>query len=355
MSNYYLPAEWQEQFAVQLTWPHAYTDWANNGLLEEINEYFISLAKNILKYQNLIITAYDSSHKGLIESCLGKNKFDYHVYICPSNDTWARDHGPISLLNDSLEDNSNSSKLILDYNFNAWGSKFDFSKDNLITSNLYQQKAYPSSGYTKINYILEGGSIDSDGKGTVLTTASCILNKNRNHDLSEQEIITELKQYLNIEKLIILKNSFLYGDDTDGHIDMIARFTSPNTIVYTACDNPNNPNYESLTKLELELKDLKAKRVLSSDINLIPLYIPDMIYLEDNNKDLDNLLPASYVNFLIINKAVLVPTYNDTKFDDLALHTFKQLFPDRDIIGLNSRVAIKQGGSLHCLTMQIPK
>lgn len=341
MTDYYLPAEWQTQKAVQLTWPHDKTDWHNNNILAQIEEYFVHLATSILEYQDVIITAYDQKHKKHITGLLNKSyKHHYHIYIAESNDTWARDHGPITLISNKGQNKT------LDFNFNAWGGKFDYHLDNLITATLYAQQAYSDNHYEKINYILEGGSIDSNGTGTVLTTASCILNKNRNADLSEDEIISNLKKYLNISNLIILKNSFLHGDDTDGHIDMMARFCTPEHIVYTACDNPDNPNYESLKKLEQELSSLEI--VVSKKVKLIPMYIPNPIY------DEDQLLPASYVNFLIINNAVIVPTYNDKHYDRLALESFKKLLPERSVIGIDSNIAISQGGSLHCLTMQIP-
>ncbi len=356
MSNYYLPAEWQPQHAVQLTWPHSNTLWQKKGLLDKINDFFVRLATAILKYQDLIIVANNSQHQEFIESELsGKHKFNFKIFISQGDDTWARDHGPITLIDSNEPLDSNMRKKTLDFDFNAWGEKYAFKLDDKITHNLYSLSAYVCSQYKKINFVLEGGSIDSDGQGNVLTTASCILNKNRNPNLTTQEIITNLQKYLNVNKLIILKNSTLYGDDTDGHIDMIARFTSPDTIVYAACDNPDNPNYNNLSKLKLELDSLKETGELGQNIKLIPLYIPEMHYANPDDKSIGNLLPASYVNFLIINNAVLVPTYNDIKYDKLALDTFKELFPDREVTGIDSRVAIRQGGSLHCLTMHIPK
>lgn len=346
MNKYYLPAEWQEQHAVQLTWPHANTDWLKNGLISEAEDYFVNLARTILKYENLIIVADNIDLAQRIDDLIPEvTEFQCNIYISESNDTWARDHGPITLISKQ----ANNPKLVLDFEYNAWGGKFNYKKDNLITSNLYKNKAYINSDYTKIDYILEGGSIDSNGQGTVLTTSSCLFNANRNSNLSKEQIIEQLKKYLNIDNLVIIDNSFLYGDDTDGHIDMIARFCNTSTIVYTACDNEENLNYKHLKKLENELLDLKNNNTLFKNVNFIPLYIPNMIYNSDQE-----LLPASYVNFLIINNAVLVPTYNDHKYDTKALDTFKKIFPDRDIIGIDSTVAIHEGGSLHCLTMQIP-
>lgn len=344
MTNFYLPAEWHKQQYIQLTWPHTKTDWHNNNILAQITDYFINLATQILNYQDLIISAYDNELKTLITNKLNqkKHKYNFHIYICESNDTWARDHGPITLIN---EDNE---KKILDFTFNAWGGKYSYDKDNKITHSLYEQKAYSNTEYQKIDYILEGGSIDTDGNGTLLTTSSCLFNKNRNSSLTKEKNIEYIKKFLNVDNLVVINNSFLYGDDTDGHIDMIARFINNNTIVYTACDNPENPNYNSLKKLEDELNNIELFK--QKNIKLVPLYIPDAIYNEDNE-----VLPASYVNFLILNNSVLVPIYDNSKYDDMALTIFKKHLPDRDIIGIDSKIAIRQGGSLHCLTMQIPK
>lgn len=360
MNNYTLPAEWQEQFAVQLTWPHEETDWQESDLLEEIEEYFITLAEVILNYQDLIIVAHDEDLKYRITNLLDKDyDYNYTIYICPTNDTWARDHGPITLVNNQDSISDHNSKLIIDFDFNAWGGKFDATLDNEITSTLYEQDAYGHAQYKKpaylpdsiSSYILEGGAIDSNGAGTVLTTSSCVLNSNRNNNLSDQDKINILKQNLNIDHLIVLKNSFLYGDDTDGHTDMIARFCDTNTIVYCACDNIDNPNYPYLHDLEQELLDIQSNcnQYGLDSLELIPIYVPMMHYDSDNN-----LLPASYINFLIINNAVLVPTYGDDIYDQKAIDIIQDLFPDREVIGINSETPIRQGGSLHCLTMQIP-
>lgn len=343
MNTHYLPAEWEQQKAVQLTWPHQGTDWYASGLLDKIEKYFVNLAETILSYQDLIIVADNKTLKDRIINLLNtKYKYHYVIYVTSTNDTWARDHGPITVIN-----SKNSEKTILDFDFNAWGGKFNCAKDNKITAKIYKQKAFTRYNYRKIDYILEGGSLDSNGQGTVLTTASCILNKNRNTKLDKQDIVNLLKEYLGIDNLIILENSFLYGDDTDGHIDMMARFCNKNTICYIACDNKNNPNYNNLKKLENELYTIKDN--IGKNLELIPIYIPNMIYDSDSN-----LLPASYINFLIINDAVLVPTYNNEKYDAMALAQFRNIFEDRDVIGINSEIVINQGGSLHCLTMQIP-
>lgn len=354
-SSYYLPAEWQKQQAIQLTWPHTTNDWSNSNIVNyliDIDQYFIKLAQSILNYQDLIIAAENEESKDNIEKKLNKNyPFNLHVYISTSNGTWARDHGPITML-----PKTTGKKLILDFEFNAWGGKFGYTKDNAVTKHLYHQAAFNSADYKKIDYILEGGAIECNGEGVLLTTASCLFNQNRNHQMTKQQTIDDLKQYLNVNNLVVIENSMLYGDDTDGHIDMLARFCNRDTILYTACDDQSNPNYANLKKLEQELLVLQKSNGIIDGLKLIPLYIPKVIHNAEKLKNNipDNVLPASYANFLILNGAVLVPIYNDPKYDQLALDTLSQAFPNRDILGLDSRIVIEQGGSLHCLTMQIP-
>ena len=352
-SNYYLPSEWHTQQAIQITWPHHNTPWQLSNSVEKIDAYFVNLASAILQYQDLIISADSEELKKQITNKLSgiEHNYNYYIYVTKTNDTWARDNSVITII-DKL---NNNQKLLLDFEFNAWGAKYSFEHDNLVTNNLYNQNAYlfkHSPGqlnFKQIDYILEGGAIDSNGQGCVLTTSSVIFNPNRNHQHTDQQIIDSLKKDLNIDNLIIFENSFLAGDDTDGHIDQLVRFCSEDTIAYAACDNPLNPNYESLKKLEQEVFAVKNNNAICPNLKTIPLYIPNAITDENNN-----ILPASYCNFLIINNAVLVPIYGDAVYDQKALDNFKQIFQDRDIIGLNSKAVIRHGGSLHCLTMQIP-
>lgn len=358
-NDYYLPAEWLKQSAIQLTWPHKNTDWARNlDLYNNIQYFFIKLAEIILNYQDLIIVANDITTQQNIENSLNNTyKYNYYIYLSSNNDTWTRDHGPITLLN------KNNNKLILDFNFNAWGGKFDYDLDNKITNNLFNQKAYNNYYYKNLDYILEGGAIDSNCIETnnpnniILTTSTCLLNNNRNNNLSDLDKINKLKQYLNIENLIILDNSKLIGDDTDGHIDILARFCDTNTILYTACDNKNNPNYNNLLNLKLELEQKINNINIKNNLNikLIPLYIPDKnIYSKYTKPSSSTILGASYANFLIINNAVILPVYNNKIYDQKAVDTLKSVFKNREIITLDATAAIEQGGSLHCLTMQIP-
>jgi agmatine/peptidylarginine deiminase len=320
--------------------------------LKIIDKYFVSLANNILNFQDLIITADNIDLKNhIIKKLSNTNKYNYSIYVIKTNDTWARDNSAITLLSTELatEKSLNNKKLVLDFEFNAWGGKYPYEFDNLVTEQLYNQHAFGDVDFKKIPYILEGGAIDTNGSGTVLTTSSVIFNNNRNKKLSNQDMINNLKKDLFIAHLIILNNSFLYGDDTDGHIDQLARFINKDTIVYAACNDSSNPNYNNLKKLEQELLSLDLSQ-LPFIPKLIPLFIPSVIKDQNNN-----ILPASYINFLMLNKAILVPTYDNPEYDNQALNTFRTLLPDYEIIGLNSKSVIRHGGSLHCLTMQHPE
>jgi N-carbamoylputrescine amidase len=253
-----------------------------------------------------------------------------------SNDTWSRDFGGITIKQDDIY-------TILDFKFNAWGKKFEFSKDDKITKQLKLKGLLKQYSHKSVNMVLEGGSIDSNGAGIILTTKKCLLEKNRNPHLNQRAIEKQLIENLGAKKVLWLENGSLEGDDTNSHIDTLARFVNSNTIVYQTCDDKNDVNYASLKAMENELKTLRDLN--NEPFNLIPLPSIKPIYNQDKR------LPATYANFLIINGAVLVPFYND-KNDDVVLEIFKKLFPSRDIIAIDSTTLIKQHGSLHCVTMQ---
>ncbi len=274
-SDYYLPAEWHPQKAIQISWPHKDTPWIKSNSLDKIDQYFVELSKLILAKQDLIIIAHSETLKTEIEQKLHNNnnsKYKYYIYITKTNDTWARDNSVVSLLN-----KTNNNKLLLDFEFNAWGGKYPYNYDNEVSYNLYTQEAYGQPNLTcdlkKINYILEGGAIESNGLDTILTTASVIYNPNRNPEFTKEQILAKLQHDLNINNLIILENSFLHGDDTDGHIDQLVRFCNQNTLVYAACNDSDNPNFESLKKLEKELQILQKNNAITANLKIVPLYI----------------------------------------------------------------------------------
>jgi len=330
-----LPAEWAEQQFVQLTWPHAGTDWAN--MLDEVNVCFVNIAKEILKRENLLIVCADTDE---VEKLLGDIDLSRVTFVeMPTNDTWARDHGGITVFEDGKP-------VVYDFTFNGWGMKFAANYDNLITRNLYMAGIFGDYGHRNcFDFILEGGSIESDGEGTVLTTAECLLSYNRNN-LSEEDIETKLKEYFGLKQVLWLEHGYLAGDDTDSHVDTLARLCDRSTIAYVKCDDEQDEHFLELKKMKKELRQFKTSD--GRYFRLIPLPMADEVYFEDER------LPATYANFLIINGAVLMPTYNSPK-DEMAKQQLQKAFPDRDIVGINCNALIKQHGSLHCVTMQYPK
>ncbi|WP_281951425.1 agmatine deiminase family protein [Nitrosophilus kaiyonis] len=312
-----LPAEWEKQKALLISYPHENSDW--QPYLNEIREFYDEFINIVKKYQNLIILSPEP-----LNIKTSKSDFEVKIIKVKTNDTWVRDYGPISV------EISKSDFELKDFTFNGWGLKYSANYDNLVNRRVFHTK--------KIGFVLEGGSIDSNGEGVLLTTSKCLLEENRNPHLSKEEIETKLKNFFGLKKVLWLNHGFLEGDDTDSHIDMLARFVAPNKIVYITCDDKDDIHYDELKKMEKELKRY--------GFDLIPLPFVSPKYF--NNKR----LPASYANFVIINSAVIVPTYNDTN-DKEALKIFKKLFSNRDIIGLDSSTLIKEHGSIHCSCMNI--
>ncbi|MEI8087945.1 MAG: agmatine deiminase family protein [Paludibacter sp.] len=329
-----LPAEWAEQSFIQLTWPHANTDWAY--MLDEVNECFVNIAREIIKRENLLIVCADTDE---VEALLGDVDLSKITFAeMPTNDTWARDHGGITVL-------ENGKPVIYDFTFNGWGLKFAANYDNLITRKLYTAGIFGDSGHKNcFNFVLEGGSIESDGEGTILTTAECLLSDNRNH-ISEEDVEEKLKAFFGLKQVLWLNHGYLAGDDTDSHVDTLARLCDKSTIAYVRCEDVEDEHFEELKKMKKELR--KFKNLEGRYYRLIPLPMADAIY-EDGER-----LPATYANFLIINGAVLVPTYNSPK-DEIAKEQLQKAFPDREIVGIDCTALIKQHGSLHCVTMQYP-
>ncbi len=310
-------AEWEPQSAVQLTWPHEATDWA--PILPEITAVYEEMAREIKKREPLII-----------------------VDDIPHNDTWARDHGFITV-------EEASDLILLDFCFNGWGEKFEAGLDNQINKHLYNQGLLKGIYEPHLDFVLEGGSIESDGKGTVFTTTCCLMAPHRNQPLSQQEIEARLKEYLGAERIVWINHGSLIGDDTDGHIDTLVRICPDDTLLYTGGDD----DHPDLARMEEELKTLKT--LDGRPYRLLKLPLPRPIF-ENEKGEMRNekwdRLPATYANYLVINGAVLVPTYNQPDLDREAMQIIGQAFPDREIVGIDCRAVIKQHGSLHCCTMQ---
>lgn len=341
MTDIRFPAEWERQSAVQMTWPHIGGFW--DEILDAADRNFAEIAAQISVYQPVIITCFDESHVAHVKNCIkraGAELQRVRLYIAPSNDVWVRDHGPITVLR-------NDKALLMDFIFNAWGSKYNSADDNALTARLAALGVYGNTEREAHRFILEGGSIDTDGQGTLLVTESCLLAVNRNRKLCKPAIETQLKASLGVKRILWLSQGYLAGDDTNGHIDTLARFTDPHTLCYMSCDDEHDEHFDDLRAMEAELKsfvDYQGKAY-----RLVKLPLPRARQgIFDGRR-----LPASYANFLIINNAVLFPTYDDPA-DSLALHQIKLCFPERCIVPIDCRVLVENFGSLHCATMQLP-
>ena len=333
----HFPAEWTSQSAVLLTWPHADTDWKYD--MDEVIPCFVSIAKEIIKREKLIIVCRSADE---VKQTLGNIDYTRIIFReISSNDTWARDHGPLSVF-------INDVPHLLDFTFNGWGLKFPANHDNRITKQLYEHEVFSSKTVYQnmLHIVLEGGSIETDGEGTILTTGRCLLSANRNDYKSQEEIEDYLSLIFGTDRILWLNHGYLAGDDTDSHIDTLARFCNPETIAYVQCTDPNDRHFEELLQMEKELR--KFKTSAGKPYRLIPLPMAEAIYYKDER------LPATYANFLIINNAVLLPFYN-SPLDETAKQRLGEVFSEREIIGIDCRSLIKQHGSLHCLTMQFPE
>ncbi|RMF13330.1 MAG: agmatine deiminase family protein [Gammaproteobacteria bacterium] len=337
-ANVILPAEWHRQDAVMLTWPHRNTDWAD--MLEAAENNFRQILLHIGRHQPVIVACDPAVDVASIETLAHSVPHPVFVFSAASNDTWARDHGPVTVY-------AGGQPILRDFTFNAWGGKFESTLDNAITRTLHQQGAFDGTPLDTVDFVLEGGGIESDGQGTLLVTSECLLAPTRNPGLDKRGIESVLADKLGAQRVLWLDHGYLAGDDTDSHIDTLARFCSPDTIAYVACDDPEDEHFEALAAMKAQLETFCT--VDGTPYNLVPLPWPDACYSEDGER-----LPATYANFLVINEAVLVPTYGVPQ-DEAALTIFRELFPDRAIEAINCRTLIEQHGSLHCVTMQIPE
>jgi agmatine deiminase len=335
-----LPAEWELQAGTLLTWPYAHSAW--QPWLTQVEDTFAELATQISRRQTVIINGYDADHCFHIQRRLatfGAQLERIYLYAIPSNDSWARDHGPITVYRDARP-------VLLDFRFNGWGEKFPYHLDNQITQRLYAAGAFGSTPLQSVELILEGGSIESDGQGTLLTTHRCLLSAHRN-DLTRQALENHLRDLLGIERFFWLRYGQLSGDDTDGHIDTLARFCDPDTIAYQCCEDKDDEHFAALGAMADELRKLRTRHGMP--YRLVPLPLPEAKFNADGNR-----LPAGYANFFILNEAVLVPTYDDPA-DNIALEQLRNCFPSREVIGINCLTLLQQYGSLHCVTMHLPR
>ena len=323
-----LPAEWEPQSMVQLTWPHAKTDWA--PMLDEITETYKEMAAAISSREDLLVVAPEGFDSTLTS----------HLSLLTSNDTWARDHGFITLIDDQ------GNARLLDFCFNGWGEKFAADLDNAINRHLFDEGKVQGEYVDCLDFVLEGGSIESDGQGTVFTTSCCLLAPHRNQPMTKAEIEARLKRDLCAERVVWIDYGHLVGDDTDGHIDTLVRIAPNDTLLYIGCDDEADEHYEDLKKMEEQLKTFRTMD--GKPYKLVKLPMPRPIFDEGER------LPATYANYLIMNGAVLVPTYNQPDLDAEAMRLIGEAHEGREVVGIDCRSIIKQHGSLHCCTMQYP-
>ena len=331
------PAEWHRQSAVQLTWPHENTDWA--PIMNEVIPCFVSIAHEIMKREKLLVVCADEQQVREQLGDIDETKVIFREM--ETNDTWARDHGGISVFDEGIP-------VVYDFGFNGWGMKFSANHDNLITRTLFNTNTF-AEDVVNVNMqplVMEGGSLESDGKGTVLTTAECLLSVNRNEYLDREQLEQYLINIFGLERVLWLDSGYLAGDDTDSHVDTLARFCSENTIAYVKCTDEADEHFEELADMEAQLKGFKQAN--GEPYRLIELPMADSVVWEGDR------LPATYANFLIMNGVVLVPFYDSPK-DEIAKAALQTAFPDREIVGINCLPLIKQHGSLHCVTMQYPE
>ena len=331
-------AEWDQQDGILVAWPHAGTDWAY--MLDEVTACYVEMCKAILQDdERLVIVAPDADD---VRSALGADVDWSRIDIAelPTNDTWVRDYGPITVWRDG-------GMALADFTFNAWGMKFAADCDNLVTSRLNDRGTFGLPLLNTRDLVLEGGSIETDGNGTVMTTTCCLTAPNRNDALSREQLEQVLLDRLGCIKMLWLEHGELAGDDTNGHIDTLARFAPGGIILYNGCDDPEDEHFEALMKMEEDLKQFTD--VDGNHYHLVKLPLPDAIYDEISR------LPATYANFLVTNHQVLVPVYGQPEKDLKACQLIGEAFPGRRVIGIDCRPLVCQHGSLHCATMQLPK
>jgi agmatine/peptidylarginine deiminase len=316
-----------------LAWPHADTDW--HDLLDDAEATYTRVACAVLEHESLLIICRDDAHQQRIRRQLTDARAPLerlHFHRFQLNDTWARDFGPLTVAD-------GGTVQLLDYQFNGWGGKFPADRDNAATAGIDWLAPRQAC-----DWVLEGGSIDGNGAGLLLTTRQCLLNPNRNPQLTPDQLAERLQHELGAQTVFWLAHGALEGDDTDAHVDTLARFCSVDTIAYVQCTDDSDSHFSGLAAMEQELRQIAA----GHNLKLVPLPLPSPCF-DDGER-----LPATYANFLIINGAVLVPTY-DVPEDAIALERLGETFADREVIGIDCRSLIRQHGSLHCITMQLPE
>lgn len=340
-SGFNLLPEWSPQRAVLINWPHSsHSGW--DKLQASMSQLYQKIVKHVVMTQSVMVICYDTEHRNHILQLLvaaNVNLPRVRFFIIPSDDIWMRDYGPLTL-------RFKEQTHLANFRFNGWGNKYPHQRDNLVSSALFQQNFFPQAQFNQIDFVLEGGSIETDGMGTLLTTRSCLLSSNRNSGYQEKQIEDLLKLHLGTKKIIWLDQGNLTGDDTDGHIDNLARFVDAQTICYSQCINSHDENYGALSAMEKQLQGLKNFN--GESYHLIPMPIPQPIYSAEGKR-----LPATYTQFLITNHSILTPFYDDPN-DLVAKQILQSCFPTKEIVGIPCRSLLENFGNLHCIAMQIP-
>ncbi|MBB6599232.1 agmatine deiminase family protein [Luteimonas sp. MC1825] len=332
------PAEWEPQSAILLAWPHAGTDWADR--LADVEETYIALVTAITRFQRVLVCVADDDVEAYARARLASARIDMErvaFLAIPYNDTWLRDTGPITLVG------ANGLRL-LDFRFTGWGGKFEASEDDRLVERLADSGIFFNNTRQHIDFALEGGAIETDGAGSLLTTWRCL--HERHPDASREDLSARLAAWLQQDRVLWLEHGYLEGDDTDAHIDTLARFAPGNGIVFQACDDPGDRHHAELGAMADEIAALRT--IDGAPYTLHPLPWPQPVVDEGRR------LAASYANYLVIDGAVLMPAYGDPA-DDRAADVLAAAHPGREVVQVPCRSLIWQNGSLHCISMQLPR
>ncbi len=340
MKNIRFLAEWEPQGAILMALPHEDTDW--NYMLRDVRDCYKRLVDAMTSECVNVILLAKSKDDGAEISKDISNPERLKIVEADFNDTWTRDYGPLAVERGERE-------RALDFGFNGWGLKFAADKDNLV--NLYLRDRYvilPEQYRNERDFVLEGGSVETDGRGTLLTTTRCLTSPNRNGGKPKSELTEILRQRLGADHVLWLDYGALAGDDTDSHIDTLARLAPGNTIIFTGCRNVDDDHFEELLKMRAQLTLFRTPD--GEPYNLVELPLPDPVYDEEGER-----LPATYANYLVTEKTIFMPTYGQAANDLLASQTLRIAFPEHKVVGIDCSALIRQHGSLHCATMQLHK
>lgn len=337
LSGKRVPAEWESYHTVMIAWPHASTDWA--PMLDEVEACYVGIAHAIVTDSRLRLLVVSPDVEA-VAARLKELPHDRLILVeMPTNDTWTRDYGPVTVEEHGV-------RSIVDFQFNGWGLKFASNLDNMVNLRLVNAGVFTRNYRPELGFVFEGGALESDGAGTMLTTSDCLLSLNRNGVVSKKQLGEYFRRTLGMDRILFLDHGHLEGDDTDSHIDTLARFAPNDTIIYVKSYNRADSHTAELDLMESEIKALRRRN--GQPYNLIALPLPDPIYDEGGER-----LPATYANFLITPETVLMPVYGQPDNDLLAHQMLCMAFPDRRIVDVDCRQLIRQHGSLHCATMQL--